>query len=208
VDAVIEGPGVMMIVEELDACSEIEGEVEAGAIEDRNVAGGDEESRVEEGEGLQAMAGCEVDALAERAEAAGVGPAGAAGSSFSHGFSGIRSARIRDGGRLATALYGAALYEERADRRLTGELESDRCRGDGVLNEGEGADFEVVVPVEGVPVNEAAGVGCFEFRETAVVGSAKKDVVGVVAITGGYGDRVVEREGIVLRRLAVKDAGA
>ena len=98
VDAVVEGPGSAMALEELKACSEVEGEVEVGAIEDGNVAWGDEESCVEEGIGLQAVGGGEVEALAERAETAGIGPARAAGLSFSHGLARKDSTGVRDRG--------------------------------------------------------------------------------------------------------------
>jgi len=98
VDAVVEGPGSAMALEELKAGSEVEGEVEAGAGEDGNVAGRDEESCVEEGDGLQPVGGGEVDALTQGAETAGVGPAGAAGLGFGHGLSGKGSAGVRDRG--------------------------------------------------------------------------------------------------------------
>ena len=56
-----------MVAEELDAPAELEGEVEARGIVDRNIARRDEEACISYDKGLESRAWCEVNALAEGA---------------------------------------------------------------------------------------------------------------------------------------------
>lgn len=77
-DAVLGGPGVFVVTVELKATAELEGEVEATGVGGGEGAGGGHESCVADYKGLEAVARSEVEALAEGAEAGGVGPAGSA----------------------------------------------------------------------------------------------------------------------------------
>jgi len=65
VEAVLGGPGVAVVAEELEAATELEAEVEAGGVVGGQVAGRDQEAAVADEEGLKAMAGGEVDALTD-----------------------------------------------------------------------------------------------------------------------------------------------
>lgn len=69
-----------MVVEELYACSKLEGEVEARGVVDRDVARSDEKASVADDKRLDAAVRDEVDALAQWAEASGIGRAGTAGA--------------------------------------------------------------------------------------------------------------------------------
>ena len=73
-------PGTSGITKELHAGSEFKGEVKTGRVVHGYVPGRDKEASVAEQERLDAMGWCDIDALSERAEASGVGPATVAGA--------------------------------------------------------------------------------------------------------------------------------